>query len=242
MRYLLAILLLVVNLFGAIGASEPTAEIASTSNASSYSFAAFTPSANATLVVLVFATGTTATATMSGGSLSWTRETSILYNTTDTAYLFWANTGASPGSTTITFDCTGDNATGVTMSVTEFTGSDVTTPNPIRQFKTAATTAANPSTTFDTGMNTNNGYVSGFGMPRNPPTSTPPASWTEMMDTGYSTPTAGASSAYRAGGETAAAITFTSSSAAYGMISAEVYVAGAGPVASAQGAYRRRVR
>lgn len=38
------------------------------------------------------------------------------------------------------------------------------------------------------------------------------------------------------------AVTFTSASAAYGIVAVEVYVAGAGPVASRQGFYRGRVR
>lgn len=226
----------------AIGVTEPVAEVASTSNATSYAMTAFTPSANSTLVVMVFASGTVGAGTMTGGSLSWTRKTSILFNSTSTAYVFWANTGSSPASTTITFDCSADAATGAVMTAFQFTDSDVVTADPIKQVKTAATTAANPTITFDAAMGTLNGYAAGFSVPRSPPASTPPTSWTEIADTGYSTPTGGASAAYRAGGETGSTVTFTSASAAYGMIAVEVYVSGAGPVGSAQGVYRNRVR
>lgn len=186
---LLIALLLPLQAHAAIGASEPVAEVASTTNATSYAFGAFTPSANSTLVVFVFATGTVAAGTMSGGSLTWTRATSQLYNSVDTAYVFWAQTGGSPGSTTITFDCTGDGATGAVMAVVEFTGTDATIP--IRQVKKSATTAANPTVTFNNALLTGNGYAAGFGMPRNPPTSAAPGSWTEIADTGYGTPTSG---------------------------------------------------
>lgn len=208
----------------AIGCSEPVAELASTSNATSYALGAFTPSANATLVVLVFATGTAASGSMSGGGLTWTKKTDFAYNTNDRCYVFWANTGASPGSTTITFDCTGDAATGCVMMVFQFTGSDVNRADPIRQFKTGTGTAANPSVTFDSAMDTLNGYCAGFGIPRNPPTSTAPGSWTEIADTGYGTPTSGATGAYRAGGESGSTVTFTSASGNWGMVAVEVYV------------------
>jgi hypothetical protein len=126
-------------------------------------------------------------------------------------------------------DVTGDNATGMNASVFQFTGADTNTADPLKQAKTSATTAANPTLTFDAAMNTLNGYAAGFGMPRNPPTSTAPTSWTETSDTGYGTPTSGASTAYRAGGETGSTVTFTSSSAAYGMVAVEVYADGYGP-------------
>lgn len=209
----------------AIGASEPTAEINSTSNLTAYSLAAFTPSANATLVVFVFASGTVAAGTMSGGSLTWTRATSQVYNSTSTAYVFWANTGGSPGSTTITFDCTGDAATGCVMAVVEFTGTD--SSNPIRQVKKGSATSANPSVTFNHALLTGNGYAAGFGVPRNPPTATEPGSWTKIADTGYGTPNAGGAVAYRAGGETGTTYSFTSASAAWGMIAVEVNASGA---------------
>jgi hypothetical protein len=98
---------------------------------------------------------------------------------------------------------------------------------PIVQKKTAATTGANPTVTLDAAMQTGNAYIAGFGCPRSPPTSTPPASWTETADAGYSTPTAGATGAFRVNGETGTSITFTSASVAYGMIGVEIKAAAA---------------
>lgn len=207
-----------------ISVSEPIAEIASTTNSATYSFGAFTPKDDSTLVILAFATGTTDAAVITGG-LTWTLETSLNYNVTDTAYLFWANTGTSPGSLTFTFDCTGDNATGLVASMFEFRGSDVVRANPIKQYKTASFTLADPTVTFDAAMNTLNGYCAGFGMPRNPPTSAPPTNWFETADAGYNTPASGASTACRTQGETGSTVTFTSSIALYGIIAAEIYAA-----------------
>jgi len=205
-----------------IQVSNPVANVASTANASSYSFNAFTPAANATLVMMAFASGTTAAGSVTGG-LTWTKDSSQLYKSTSTAYLFWANTGASPGSLTFAFDCTGDAATGCIAMIFQFTGSDVASGSPVAQSKTSATTAANPTITFLSNMNGNNAYCAGFGVPSNPPGATPPSiDWTEIADTGYNSPTSGAAGAYRANGETGTTITFTAASAAYGMLAIEI--------------------
>lgn len=231
-----------LSLFGAIGVTEPTAEISSTTNSATYSFAAFTPSNDAVLVIIAALDGTgTTTATVTGG-LTWTQKCAVTYNTGDRLYVLWAKTGTSPGSLTFTVDVTGDNATGAVMAMYQFTGADVVTADPIKQCATNATTAANPVATFGASLGTNNGYAAAFGMPRNPPTSTPPGSWTETHDTGHATPAAGGSGAYRAGGETGTTVTFTSASAAYGIAAVEVYVSGAGPLPSGQGFIRGRVK
>lgn len=204
----------------AIAISEPVAEYSNTSNATSYALGAFTPTANSFLVCMVFCTGTVAAGSMSGGGLTWTRQQSILYNAVDTAYLFTAPVGSSPVSTTPTFSCTGDAGTGCVMMIFQFTGHNAA--NPIVQSDAEARTGANPVITLPGNMVTTNGYAAGFGMPRNPPTSTQPTNWSEIADTGYGSPTAGATGAYRAGGETGTTITFTSLSAAYGILAIEV--------------------
>lgn len=211
--------------------TEPVAELTSSTDASSYAMTAFTPSANAVLVVFVHAAGTVSAGSMTGGGLTWTKETSVLNNTTDTNYLFWAKTGSSPSSTTVTFDCTGDAATGVIMAAFQATGADIVTSNPIKQYQTNAVTAANPTVTMTSALTTTNGYVGFFAGPRNPPTSTPPTSWTETLDTGHTSPAQGAAGAYRNGGETGSTVTFTATSFAHGIIVAEIYDSGAGPSA-----------
>jgi hypothetical protein len=206
----------------AIGVSEPVAEIASTSNSATYAFGAFTPSSNAVLVIIAAASGEAITTATVTGGLTWKQKCAVTYNSTSRAYALWAYTGSSPGSLTFTIDFGADSATGIVMSMYQFTGVQLGSTDPILQCATNATTAANPVATFASAMNTNNGYAAAFGMGRNPPTSTPPASWTETHDTGYGTPTSGAAGAYRAGGETGTTVTFTSASADYGIIAVEV--------------------
>lgn len=213
----------------AVAVSEPVAEINSTSNAATYAWGAFTPTDNALLVALVFASGTVQNpASITGGTVGWNFGGRITYNTTSSAYWFWARTGTGNGSQTFTFDCTGDNATGCLGAMFEITGCNCDAINPIRQAKSSTATAANPSVTLDAACDTNNAIIGGFSVPRSPPTSTSPGSWTETADVGYSTPANGMAAAYRAGGETASTITFTSASAAYGMWVVEVWEATAG--------------
>jgi hypothetical protein len=215
--------------YAQIGVSEPVAEISSTANSATYAFGAFTPTAGSVLVIIAHLSGTaTTTATVTGG-LIWTQKCAVTFNTTDRTYVLWAKVPTAPGSLTFTIDVTGDNATGAIAGMFQFTGADIVTRDPIRQCATNATTAADPVATFAVAMNTNNGYAAGFGMPRNPPTSTQPASWTETYDAGQNLPPQGGSGAFRAGGETGTTVTFTSASAAYGIAAVEVYVAGAGP-------------
>lgn len=216
----------------AIAITAPTPAVASTSNATTYAFAAFTPSANAILVILAFAGGTVAAGSITGGNkdYNWIKTTTKLYNTTDTAYMFWSRTPATPASMTFSFDCTGDAATGCVIIIFQITGADINTTNPIKQFITGGATSTNATGTFATGLNTNNGYIAGWGGELAAGASTPPASWIENGDVAYTTPAGNAAGAFRAGGEAGTTvITFTNASTAWGYIAAEIYADQAGP-------------
>lgn len=213
----------------AIGVTEPVAEISSTANAASYAFGAFTPSAGSVLVMIVAVSGSVVTTATGTGGLIWTQKCAVTFNTTDRLFVLWAKVPTGTGSLTISIDVTGDNGTGAVGGMFQFTDVDLITRDPIRQCATNATTAANPVATFASSMITTNGYAAGFGMPRNPPTSAAPASWTETYDAGQGTPAQGGSGGFRAGGETGTTVTFTSASAAYGIAAVEVFVTGAGP-------------
>ncbi len=219
----------------ALAITEPTVELAFTTNVSAYALGAFTPAANAYLVVMVFASGTVdAAPTMAGGSLTWRLLGKQIYNTTDSAYVFGAQAGGSPASCTATMTLPTDAATGCVMMIFSVTGHNLTAP--IRQVKTSATTAANPAIAFTNALRTGDATVAGFGMPRSPPASAPPSSgggWTEIADIGYATPTSGASGAYRVTGDTSSTITFTSLSAAYGALGVEFLVDATGNLAAA---------
>lgn len=215
-----------------ITASDPIAGLASTSQANSYSMSAFTPTAQSLLVVFVYATGTTiADPTMTGGGLDWTLEAAQTVGANKLA-IFWARVGASPISTTISFSCTGDNATGCVMSVIQFLGYDQLVKNPIKQFKqsTSTTTSTNANITFDAALSTSNGYAIGFYGTLGNNSSTAPGGWTEADDIAYTSPATNQGVAYRAGGlTTAGAFTWTNNSTAWQVQGVEVYVAGAGP-------------
>lgn len=236
MRILYGLILLLLLAFpaqAAIGVSEGVAEISVTTNAATYAFGSFTPTASSTLVVIAFGTGTVDDGAMtntSGTALTWTRKTSRVYNTVDTLYVFWANTPSSTAASVYTVDFTGDNATGCFAYMFVFTGSDILTADPIKQVITNNATSTNATVTFTTALDTLNGYAAGWGGQLGANSSTPPTSWTEIGDTTISNPTANGSAAFRAGGETGTTYTFTNASTAWGMAAVEVYVAGAGPV------------
>lgn len=206
----------------AIGVTEPTVEVASTSNAASYALGAFNPTANAFLVLLVFAAGTVAAApTVTVSPLTWTLRASQLYNSVDTAYVFTARVPASSGgSAAITFDCTGDNATGAVVMCLQFT--NVNPIDPIRQLATAAASSTDPTVTLGKAILAANASVAAFGINRAAPAATEPTNWTEFVDTGVSTPVQGAAAAYRADSGTLTTVAFTAATGAWGMIVLEL--------------------
>lgn len=204
----------------ALSVVEAVAETASTSNAATYAGSAFTPAAGDRLLAFVTVSGNTAPASSMSGAWTWTPLQRITFNTTDSIHVFEAQATAGT-STTPTFATNNGNATGATINVHKWSGTNVQ----VRQSDAEARTGANPTITMPAALSTGNGYSAAFGMPRNPPTSTPPASWTETADTGYNTPAAGFSAAFRNGGETGSTITFTSASATYGIVAVEVYEA-----------------
>jgi hypothetical protein len=224
----------------AITGAEAVAEIVSTSNVATYNFGSFTPTADDVLVILAICRGTVDAGeitNVSGTSLTWTKKGSGTFNGgADTMYCFWAIVPASPAASVYQVNVTGDNATGCIAYMFRFAGADITTPDPIKQLKTGSGTSTNATVTLDSAMATGNGYCAAWmgGLSSSNPAnvSAPPASWTEIGDNGFGTPTSNASGAYRATGETGTTITFTNASTTWGMIACEVYESGAGPPAA----------
>lgn len=201
--------------------SEPTAEATDSSDGTSYApLSAYTPTANALQVVYVFASGTTAGGTMTGGSLTWYQIGRQASGAGSTLYVFAAQAGASPASCDPTFDCTGDAATGVTMAVLEVTGHH--TGVPIRQVGAGAANATDPVATFGPALLTTNAYIFGAGVNRTAPAYTPPGSFTETCDTGHTTPNSGMALCYRVNGETGTTLTMTGSTGNYAAIALEI--------------------
>ena len=98
----------------AIAVSVPSVATFTTTNAFSYAFTAYTPTANSLQVIIAFASATVATGTCSdsGNGYTWTLRASVANGPGSTLYIFTAQAGGSPSSSTITFDCTGDQASG----------------------------------------------------------------------------------------------------------------------------------
>lgn len=213
----------------AISITRPIAPTAVTTNTTSYSTASSTPSANALLVVLVFATATVAEGTMTGFGLNWYKLSSSTISGS-TVYVFWAKTGASPATDVITFDCTGDAATGCFIVSHEVSGHDQFTRIPIRQFVFNANAASTNATgTFASALNTNNGYIAAYAGSLGAGVSTVPTGWTQSSDGAILTPTANFFSGRRSTGETGSTITFTNPSTGWLFVGVEIYADGLGP-------------
>ena len=175
-------------------------------NANSYAFGAFTPTANSLLGVVVGVTGTNPLPTISDdGGLTWT-----LRQNNDSASLsirMWtAPTPASPTSTTITISFTGaTSGIGEVVEVAGGTFGQSTTGS-----GTAGTT---PAATMAAAINTTSAVVATVINLTNPAGITEPADYTESQDIGHVAPATGLESAFRASGETASTITWGGTSA-----------------------------
>lgn len=213
---------------------DAVATTPSTSNTTSYASASFTPAAGDLLVVYVTASGTVAAGTMTDSQgLGFTKITSVLKNASaDTVYMFVANNLAAATAMTVTFDCTGDAATGAIIQVARVSGMTKTGASAVRQTQTTANGAAagTPAATFASAALTGNPTLGVVGNSSSPATLTPPTGWTEREDQGYSTPTTGAEYATRDSGFTGTTITWASTSAtAFGVIIAELDASAAPP-------------
>jgi hypothetical protein len=213
----------------AIVFSDPNGESVSTSNTNSYAGVAFTPASGDLLICAVMASGTVAAGSMSG-TWTWNKLTSFTFNSgSDTVYIFWAAATAAT-STTCTFDCTGDNATGCIIIPVRISGAEGQTQPYIRQMNTNTGTTANPSVTLAQACDTNSGVLIFAANGTNSAAQWSMTNYTEIYDNGYNTPPNGGTGQFRNSGETGSTLTITNASTTpWGMIAMEFYVAGAGP-------------
>jgi hypothetical protein len=206
----------------------------STSNVTSYATASFTPAVGDLLLVFVVASGTVAagTCTESVAETTFTKVTSCLKNSSaDTNYLFIANKLLTSGTArTVTFDCTGDAATGAIVTVYRIAYLGRWGSNAIRQSAVQANQAATgtPAPAFTTAALTTNpvlGLVGNSATAANsmsPPTGTTPT-WNEGSDNAYSTPSTGSETIWINSGFTGTTVTWGSTCAtAFGSIIVEV--------------------
>jgi hypothetical protein len=202
---------------------------ASTSNTTSYASGSFTPAAGDLLIAFVVASGTVATGTMTDSqSLGFTKITSALKNSSaDTVYAFVSNAQATASSMTVTFDCTGDSATGAIIFVASVSGVLKAGTSAILQSAIQENQAAGgtPAIAFTNAARVGNPTLGCIGNSTSPAGITPPTNWTEDAagDTGYNTPPTGGEYAFRNSGFTGTTITWGSTSgSAFGGIILEV--------------------
>lgn len=195
----------------------------STSNTTSYATGSFTPNIEDHLIVFVYATGTVATGSCtSSQGTTFTRVR--VDGATDSLYVFIANELEAGLLQTVTFDCTGDAATGCVISVAAVSGGSNLGLNAIKQSATNTFAASGtPQASFSSNADTANVTFAAIGNASNPAAITPPTNWTERADTGYNTPTTGFEYSSRDSGFTSTTITAGSTSASAGQITIVEY-------------------
>lgn len=196
----------------ALSASEPVAEIVSTSNTTSYSTGNFSITAGDTIFVMLFASGTLSTGLssgMTGGNCNWYLEQTIAFTAAHTCYLYRGFCTGSSASTSLTFSCTDDAATGCMGFFLKVTGLNYF--RPIRQYATAIATTTTPGVSGLAATDTNNAYWMSYWTGTTETTiSAPNVSWTMIANNvTYNTPTTFGSSAFRVNSETGTSYSFT---------------------------------
>ena len=199
----------------------------SSANTNQYAKLLAPASADYLLVVLVVASATVDPGDVTSDvGITFTKVTSALFNASaDTLYVFVANQLSGEENPTVTFDCTGDNATGAIIGVAIVTGMSKTGAAAIRQSKIVQNQAAGgtPAVTFDAACLTGSITLGLVGNKSSPAGVVHPAGWTERYDSGYSLPTTGGEIITRDSGFTGTTITWGGTSAtAFGVIGVEL--------------------
>jgi hypothetical protein len=178
----------------------------SSSNSSSYTSSAFTPVDGDLLVVFVVASDTTtdaATLSSSVGEQTFSRIVTTNKNTNaDRLYAFVSNFKATAISQTVTFDCTGDQATGAIIGIARISGIPLIGLGAIKQYavQTNQGGATTPNTVFSNNVLSGNPTLGFIGNGTNTATMTPPTNWSELSDVGYNSPSTGLEYVYRNSG------------------------------------------
>jgi len=223
--------------------TDSGAVTASTLNQATYASASFAPASGDLLVVLVTASTTVDAGDITVSANGVTSMTRVDRSTSSTSshsqYIFVANqltTGTA--SMTVTFDCTGDDATGAIVMVARVAGMTKTGATAIKQSVKLDNGAGSttPTFTFAASCLTGNptlvvlGQVSTAG-------SVPPSGWTEAVDTSYSTPTIGGTYVFRDSGFTGTTITWGDTETAHGGVAVELDASASGVTGVATAAF-----
>lgn len=171
----------------------------SSTDTTSYAAGAFTPAASDLLVCMVAATDTVdaGSVTSTGNTAAWDKITSAVFTSSaHTIYLFVQQALATATSTTVTFNCPGDAATGCCVAVVRVAGMTRTGSNAVRQSArlqnqtVVSAGGAISSPTLASAALTGNPTVEFQGGDKGD-TFNPPTNWTEgAADTTQTTPAA----------------------------------------------------
>lgn len=208
--------------------TSPATSVNSNTDATTYSFGSFTPTAGSILVVFVVATGTVQTnptITNTGTTLTWTLDVAQIVSGAG-YYIFWARVPATVSASIVTFNCATDGPDGINMSIFSCANTNRFSSDPLIQTKisTTGTTSTNATITFDKVLRPRSGYIVAWaGLFTGNNNSTAPTGFTEVGDLGRTTPARNFSAATRNGGlTTAGPITFTNASTTWVVMGAEV--------------------
>ncbi len=199
----------------------------------------FTPAANDLVVVCVYATGNTETTdplTSSVGGFTYTQVAYRPRSSSDGMFIYISDALASNTAQTVTWDDSGDPASGTFITVYCVSGMTKTGLTALRQSAGDDNTAVsgNPGADFSVAALTGNPTLIFAGNATSPAGLTPPASWTEnaSADVGYANPTAGATSASRDSGFTGTTIDWGASASYWVAINIELDASGTTPIIS----------
>ena len=183
----------------------------STTNGTSYASGAFTPAAGDYLLVSVHASDTAVDGTISDSQgLSWSKIGSVVSNTNNRVITFISTTTAAASSMTVTWDCTGDAATGAIVSIVRISGSG----GQVRQFATKSGLAAvAPNVTFALNCLTTSAVIFVQCNLTNPHGMTAPTGYVSRNGGGYGTPATGINACSKNSGETSNTVTAAGNSA-----------------------------
>lgn len=160
------------------------------SNATSYAITNIGAPVGAWVLVFITKSGSANDGTLTGGGLTWTARTSLIPHSTGGSILFAAHAASGLSNATLTYDCTGDAATGAASATViaqcgNFTG---TFSTDIKQVVTNSGSTANPTLTLSALNSADSAVVFFSANTTSPYGGTPEAEYTEVIDNGYSTP------------------------------------------------------
>lgn len=172
----------------ALAATVLTSSTSTANQSTAYATSSFTAAADSLMCVWLAGSGNV-TYTLSGQSLTWTREGH--YNFSGTARVMELHTapvGGSPGTGALSATPSAA-ATGCAMSVVAFTGHDVATPIVGALVDSSGSNVASLTSTLPSAASSGNRSVRGFFATNNTAnTITPPTGWTEFHEVLYVTP------------------------------------------------------